>query len=141
ILVALVFADCQSKVAEAGGVEAVTPRAVELVFEIIGFVGVLPLPERRRRHAVVRAITRASVRGAEEDDGQNGEKMSHRRPLEQAACRAKSTMISRQLRPGDRGGRTKKSPNPCGFGLWEIIPAASYSPTRLPVQYHRLRRA
>ena len=39
------------------------------------------------------------------------------------------------------GEWNKKSPRRMPRAFLELIPAASYSPTQLPVQYHRLRRA
>ncbi len=35
------------------------------------------------------------------------------------------------------GGGNKKRPRSEERGLWQIIPAATYVPTQLPVQYHR----
>ncbi len=51
---------------------------------------------------------------------------------------ASAQTVSKRLVPN---GQKKKARMRMHSGSLGIIPAASYSPTRLPVQYHRLRRA
>ena len=72
----------------------------------------------------------------------------HTRGAEPSATSATAHLAlaqrSRQTGSGGGQGRVLDKKNPVSVhdtGLWEKIPATSYSPTRLPVQYHWLRRA
>ena len=93
---------------------------------------------------IFRALPRSQAsRGYRPGRGPQGHAEPSRESTSRQISRPELERGPRPARRREPEGADKKGKGPkrLAFGPLEKIPATSYSPTRLPVQYHRLRRA